>query len=194
MLCHHCHSEIEEGFQFCPKCGLRLKTASRFLMGSEGRRAIRWGGGVAVIFCGVALIVSAVRQQQISRLKQGKRDGVAYVTWLAGKQPGASTLKLAIGKPIRSLEVANGRSIAWYRVTDGFLGMESAGGIFHFRSDKPLPQEVLSSHRRQSDTVLVVGELVTTYDGPDDLGLTTLASEKRPSEVTELIVWKQSAN
>jgi hypothetical protein len=193
MFCHHCHAEIEEGFQFCPKCGSHLQTVGRFFSGPEGRRSIRWAAAVAVILFGSGLIVFALRQNQISNLKPGKRDALAYAAWLASEQPSVSTLEVAIGKPIRSIRVSNGRVISWFRMRDGFLGMESVRGIFHFRTDKPLSRDDLSKYRQQSDAVLVGGEWLTTYDGPD-LGLTTLASEKRPSEVTELIVWKQSVN
>jgi hypothetical protein len=72
--------------------------------------------------------------------------------------------------------------------------MESAGGIFHFRPDQPLPQTVLSNYQRQSDSVSIAGESLTAYDGPNDLSLTALASEKQSSAVTEFIVWKRSAN
>ena len=194
MLCHHCHSQIEEGFQFCPKCGLRQKTVSQFLRELKGRRAIHWGVVVAVILFAAGLIVFAVRQSQLSKLRQGKRDGLTYVAWLAGELPSDSTLQSAIGRPMRSIQVSNGRFITWFRIRDGFLGMESAGGIFHFRPDKPLPQTVLSNYQRQSDPVSFAGESLTAYDGPNDLGLTALASEKQPSAVTELIVWKRSAN
>jgi|GEM_PF-4407069 len=194
MFCHHCHTEIEVGFQFCPKCGLRLETVSLFFSRPEGRRAIGWGAAVAVILFGAGLIILALRQGQISNLKQGKRDALAYVECLASEQPSVSTLELAIGKPLRSIQVSNGRSITWFRIRDGFLGMESASGIFHFRPDKPLSQDVLSSYQRRSDAASVAGELLMTYDGPNDLGLTALASEKRPSAITEFIVWRQSAN
>jgi len=108
--------------------------------------------------------------------------------------PSVSTLQSAMGRPTRSIQVSNGRSITWFRIKDGFLGMESAGGIFHFRPDKPLPQTPLLDYQRQSDPVSIAGESLTTYDGPNDLGLTALASEKQPSAVTEFIVWKRSAN
>jgi zinc ribbon protein len=194
MFCHHCHSEIEEGFQFCPKCGLRLKTVSQFVRELKGRSAVYWGILVALTLCAGGLIMFAVRQNQLSKLRQGKRDGLAYVVWLAGELPSASTLQLAIGRPMRSIEVSSGRSIIWFRIRDGYLGMESAGGIFHFRPDKPLPQTVLSNYQRQSDPVSIVGESLTAYDGPNDLSLTALASEKQSSAVTEFIVWKRSAN
>ena len=193
MLCRQCHNQIEEGFQFCPKCGLRLKTVSEFLKAAEGRRAIRWGVAVAAtLFAGV-LILFAVRQNQISKLRQRERDGLAYVAWLASEMPSASILELAIGKPLRSSQVSSGRSITWFQIRDGFLGMESSG-IFHFRPDKLLSPVVPSGYQQQSEPVLVAGELVTTYSGPNGLGLTALASDKRPSTVTEFIVWKQTAN
>ena len=194
MLCHHCHSEIEEGFQFCPKCGLRQKTFSQFLRELKGRRAIHWGVVAAVTLFTACLIVFLVRQNQMSKLRQGERDGLTYVAWLANKMLSVSTLQSAIGRPTRSIQVSNGRSITWFRIKDGFLGMESAGGIFHFRPDKPLPQTALLDYQRQSDPVSIAGESLTTYDGPNDLGLTALASEKQPSAVTEFIVWKRSTN
>lgn len=194
MLCHHCHSEIEEGFQFCPKCGLRLKTVGQFLRGPEGKRAIHWGVAAAVTLFTAGLIVVLVRQNQMSKLRQGERDGLTYVAWLANKMPSVSTLQSAIGRPTRSIQVSNGRSITWFRIKDGFLGIESTGGIFHFRPDKPFSQTVLSNYQRQSDPVSIAGESLTTYDGPNDLGLTALASEKQPSAVTEFIVWKRSTN
>ena len=195
MLCHHCHIEIEEGFQFCPKCGLRLKTISRFFGGLEARRSLYWGLALAVALFAAGLIVFAVRQNQMSKLKQGKRDGFTYVAWLAHERPSVPTLQSAIGKPIRSVQISNGRAVTWYRISDGFLGVEGAGEIFHFRPDKPVPQNaVVSSYQRQSDPVSIAGEWLTNYDGPNDLGLTVLASEKQPYAVTEFIVWKRSAN
>ena len=194
MLCRHCHNQIEEGFQFCPKCGLRLKTVSQFLKGSEGRRAIRWGVALAVMLFGGGLILFAVRQNQISKLRQRERDGLAYVAWLASEIPSASILELAIGKPLRSSQVSSGRSITWFRIRDGFLGMENSSGIFHFRPDKLWSSVVPSGYQQQSEPVLVAGELVTTYSGSNDLSLTALASDKRPSTVTEFIVWKLTSN
>src|SRR6185436_16681349 len=87
MFCHHCNTDIEVGFQFCPKCGLRLETVSLFFSRPEGRRAIGWGAAAAVILFGAGLIILALRQGQISNLKQGKRNALAYVEWLASEQP-----------------------------------------------------------------------------------------------------------
>src|SRR5262245_28566771 len=193
MLCRHCHNQIEEGFQFCPKCGLRLKTFDQFLRGSEGRRAIRWAVALALALFGGALILFAVRQNRISNLKQRERNGLAYVAWLASEKPSGSMLELAIGKPLRSSQVSSGRSITWFRIRDGFLGMENSSGnssgIFHFRPDNLLSPAVPSGYQQQSEAVLVAGEWVTTYTGPNDLSLAALASEKRSSTVTELVVW-----
>ena len=194
MLCHHCHKEIEQGFQFCPKCGLRQKTISQFVRELKGRRAVYCWVLAVLTLCAGGLTVFAVRQNQLSKLRQGKRDGLGYVVWLAAELPSASTLQLAIGKPMRSIEVSSGRSITWFRIKDGFLGMESAGGIFHYRPDKPLPQTVLSNYQCQGDPVSIAGESLTAYDGPNDLSLTALANEKQSSAVTEFIVWKRSAN
>ena len=194
MFCRHCHTEIEEGFQFCPKCGLRLKTVAESFRGSAGKRATRWVAAVAVTFFGVGLVAFAVRQNRLSNLKQGARDGLAYTLWLAGEAPSESTLEVVIGKPFRSIKVSNGRSITWFRIRDGFLGLESTGGIFHFRPDKALSHDVLSSYQKKSEPVFVAGEMLTTYDCPNDLGLTAVASGNRASALSEIVVWRQSAN
>lgn len=195
MLCHHCHAETEEGFAFCPKCGLRLKGARRFFRLAEGQRSLFRGVALALALFAAGLVVLVVRQKEMSKLKQGKRDGLAYVASLAQQAPAVSALQKAIGKPIRISQVSSGRSVAWFRISGGFLGVENAGGFFHLRPDQPVSQDaVLLNYERRTDPVLVAGEWITNYDGPSDLGLTTLANEKRPSALTELIVWRRRSH
>jgi zinc-ribbon domain len=194
MLCHHCRTEIDEGFQFCPKCGLRLRTVNQFFGRLKGRHSLYRSLALALALLAAGLIALAVRHNRMSRLKPGRRDGLTYVAWLAHERPSVSSLQRAIGKPIRSAQVSEGRTITWFRIGDGLAGVESGGEIFHFRPDKPAWREqVPASYRRQSEPVSIADEWVTNYDGPGDLGLTSLASERRPSAVTEFIVWKRTA-
>ncbi|MCI0417844.1 MAG: zinc ribbon domain-containing protein [Acidobacteria bacterium] len=195
MLCQRCKAELEEGFQFCSKCGAPHGATDRFFRGVQNRRSLYLGITLAVALFAGGLTFLAARQNQIASLKQGRRDGLTYAAWLAQESPSLSTLQAALGKAFRDSQVAAGRSIAWFKISDGFLGVESPGGFIHFRPNKPaLHNTVLSRYQRRGDPVTVAGGVVTNYEGPNDLALTALASEKQPAVVNEFIVWKRSEN
>jgi hypothetical protein len=193
MRCIRCQYEVEEDFQFCPKCGSRRRR-------SDGEPKPSWLGNQKSNFVGItlALILFAggltyygIRQHHLAGFKQGKRSGLEFAEWLATQKSSAEKLQRVLGRP-RTTDMAQGRSIRWFQINDGILGVESVGGAIHFRPARPVPAANVPSHFRAAHELAAFnGEVVTSYEGPANLALIAIRPEKKADSVSEFILWRK---
>lgn len=194
MRCTRCQYEVEDSFRFCPRCGARRRSMfaepwNRLL---QDQKALYSGIGLALLIFLGGLFFFAIRQQQLSNLKQGKRSGLEFAEALVAQAPSLHTLQQALGRPVQMVDLGSGRFIRWFQIADGHLGVESVGGILHFRPLTPLPLENLPArYRPSSEPTVVAGEVVSAHEGPDNLTLVTLQPEKRRGVVSEFILWRK---
>ncbi|MEW5975745.1 MAG: hypothetical protein AB1898_08060 [Acidobacteriota bacterium] len=186
MECGGCKREIEPTCRYCPTCGRRYRTG-------KVSRGLRTAG----LFLSVAVLVTwfagiLYRQYRLSTLKRGSRGGVAYVFWLAGRSPNKDLLEQVLGMPARQQVLSAGRTITWFRLSDGLLGFDPGGPFLHFRPTSPLPLQMLSSYRSHTEVVRKGPEWPLVFEGTDGLRFLVLTSQTHPEAAKELILWRSS--